>query len=207
MLVFLHLAQAVPRRALLASTYLGFTLLLPTLWRLPDVSMPPPSMRWETLKVRQSLLDTLRELRVSGSPMILWGWEFAYYVHAGMTWGTRTGSSHEILEPFFPDKSIYIADYLASLESGRVPVFLDTATEGAYFYKSRARYGHEQVPEIAEAVRRNYFLCADFRGPRLFLNRELYRGRADIVSGCALRDVLVQRPDSADRPRHQLAVR
>jgi hypothetical protein len=207
MLIFLRLAQALPRPALLASAYLVFTLLLPTIGRLPDFSKPPTAMRWETLKVRQSLLDMLSELRVAGSPMILWGWELSYYVLAGTTWGTRTGSSHEILEPFFPDKSIFIADYLASLESGRAPIFLDTAAEGAYFYKSRARYGHEQVPEIAEAVRRNYFLCADFRGPRLFLNREHYRGRAEIESRCALRDVLVQRRGSRDRARPQLAVR
>jgi hypothetical protein len=191
MLVFLHLVRAVPRPALLASIYLGLTLLLPILLRAPNLAMPPTSMRFETLKVRQSVLDTLGELGVRGSPMILWGWEFAYYVHAGMTWGTRTGSSHEILEPFFPDKSIFISDYVGSLESGRAPVFLDTATEGAYFYKSRARYGHEQVPEVAEAVRRNYFLCADLGGRRLFLHRERYGDQADVRSSCALRDVLV----------------
>jgi hypothetical protein len=131
--------------------------------------------------------------------MILWGWEFSYYVHAGMTWGTRTGSSHEILEPFFPDKSVFLADYVASLESGRAPVFLDTASEGAYFYKSRARYGHEQVPEVVEAVRRSYFLCLDTGGPRLFLHRERYGNRPEIARWCALRDVLVQR--GKDRPR------
>ena len=42
--------------------------------------------------------------------MIQWGWAYAYYVHTGMTWGTRTGGSHEILEPFFPDKTIFVAD-------------------------------------------------------------------------------------------------
>jgi hypothetical protein len=149
----------------------------------------------------------LRELGVRGSPMILWGWEFGYYVQAGTTWGTRTGSSHEILEPFFPDKSIFLADYVASLESGRAPAFLDTATEGASFYDSRARYGHERVPEVAEAVQRHYFLCADFRGPRLFLRRERYAGRKDVQSSCARRSLLGQRPAPVARPPGPFLVR
>jgi hypothetical protein len=117
--------------------------------------------------------------------MIQWGWAYVYYVYTGMTWGTRTGGSHEILEPFFPDKSIFIADYVEGLESGRAPVFLDTATEGARAYPDRARYGHERVPEIADAVRRNYFLCAEFPGARLYLHRERSKRVAAILDWCA----------------------
>ncbi len=63
------------------------------------------------------------------------------------------------------------------------------------------------MPEVLEAVRRNYFLCADFSGPRLFLHRERYRDRSDIQSKCALRDVLVQREGLVDPPRDRFAVR
>ena len=116
--------------------------------------------------------------------MIQWGWVYAYYVHTGTSWGTRTGGSHEILEPFFRDKQIYVADFVASLESGRAPVFLDTATEGAPIYAIRALYGHEQVPEVADAVRRNYFLCAEFQGARLFLSRKRYQPDPKIQAWC-----------------------
>jgi hypothetical protein len=117
--------------------------------------------------------------------MILWGWVYGYFVSTGTTWGTRTGGSHEILEPFFPNKSIFIADYVENLDSGRAPVFLDTATEGAPTYAVRACYGHETVPEIAAAVRRNYFPCAEFPGARLYLNRERYKADPGIRSWCA----------------------
>ena len=74
---------------------------------------------------------------------------------------------------------------MASLESGRSPVFLDTATEGAPSYGTRELYGHEQVPEVADAVGRSYFPCAEFAGARLYLHRERYQARAKIQAWCA----------------------
>jgi hypothetical protein len=162
--------------------YLVLAVLAPALQQLQDAPLP---VRYRPFAVRSKSIDALRELKKAGSPMIMWGWVYAYYVSTGMTWGTQTGGSHEILEPFFPDKSIYIADYVASLESGRAPVFIDTATEGSPVYAIRAQYGHEQFPEIAEAVRRNYFRCAEFPGARLYLNRDRYQARAEIRKWCA----------------------
>jgi len=181
MLIFCRLAKAAARPALVLLAYLGLTVLLPTIACLRDVPLP---VRFPPTVVRASSVDALRELRASGSPMIQWGWVYAYYVRTGMTWGTRTGGSHEILEPFFSDKTIFVADYVESLESGRAPVFLDTATEGAPAYPNRALYGHERVPEIAHAVRRNYFPCAEFRGARLYLHRR-FEARAELQSWCA----------------------
>jgi hypothetical protein len=169
------------RPTLVMLVFLGVTVP-PTMGHVQDI---PGSMRFETVPVRARLVDALRVLGVSGSPMIQWGWEYAYYINTGMSWGTRTGGSHEILEPFFPDKAIFVADYLESLESGRAPVFLDTATEGATYYKDSALYGYEQVPEVAEAVRRDYFPCAQFQGASLYLHRKRYEGRAEIQAWCA----------------------
>ncbi len=182
MLVFCRLTQAAARPALVRAAYLGLTLLLPVMGYLRDIPLP---VRLQLTAVRATSVDALRELQIAGSPMIHWGWAYMYYVHTGMTWGTRTGGSHEILEPFFPDKEIFVADYVESLESGRAPVFLDTATEGAPVYAIRAIYGHERVPEIADAVRRNYFPCAEFQGARLYLHRKRYEGRPKIQAWCA----------------------
>jgi hypothetical protein len=183
MLIFCRWAEAARRPALAFATYLVPTALLPMVVYFHDLALP---LRFPPQEVRARSMDALRSLHVSGSPMIQWGWVYAYYVLTGTSWGTRTGGSHEILEPFFPNKSIFIADFVASLESGRAPVFLDTATEGAPSYAKRALFGHETVPEIAEAVRRNYFPCAEFQGARLFLLREHYRDRADILPWCAM---------------------
>jgi hypothetical protein len=179
MLVFCRLAQAMPRPAFLG--YLGLAVLTPAILYLRD---PPLPIRFPPTELRAKSIDGVDRLNVSGSPMILWGWVYEYYLGMGTTWGTRTGGSHEILEPFFPNKSIFIADYVASLESGRAPVFLDTATEGSSIYGIRSCYGHETVPEIAAAVRRHYFECAEFRGARLFLSRERYEASAEIRSWC-----------------------
>jgi len=182
MLIFCRLAKAAPRPALVLLAYLGLTVLLPSISYLRDAPVP---VRFRPAAVRARSLDALRELHVSGSPLIQWGWVYVYYVHTGMTWGTRTGGNHEILEPFFPDKTIFVADFVESLESGRAPVFLDTATEGAPMYANRALYGHERVPEIAGAVRRNYFRCAEFPGARLYLHRTRYQARAEMRAWCA----------------------
>jgi hypothetical protein len=129
-------------------------------------------------------VEALRKLDLAGSPMIQWGWLYKYYVIAGTTWGTRTGGSGEILEPFFSHRSLFIAAYVEGLESGRAPIFLDTATDGSGVYGNRALYGHEQVPEVAEAVRRNYFLCAELSGSRLYLHRDRYPMQEEIRALC-----------------------
>jgi len=182
MLIFCRLAQAAPWPSLVVSAYLGLTVLVPTIAYLRE---PPLPVRYRPTVVRARSVDSLRALDLAGSPMIQWGWVYVYYVYTGMTWGSRTGGSHEILEPFFPDRSIFISDYVESLESGRAPVFLDTATEGSPSYADYALYGHERVPEIADAVRRNYFPCAEFSGARLYLQRKKYAARAEIRSWCA----------------------
>jgi hypothetical protein len=163
--------------------YLGLTGLIPTIAYLEDAPLP---VRYPPMEVRARSIDALRALHVAGSPLIQWGWVYAYYVQTGATWGTRTGGSHEILEPFFPNKEIYLSDFVASLESGRAPVFVDTATEGAPSYGIRALYGHERFPEVADSVRRNYFPCAEFQGARIYLNRRRYQDRPDILSWCVL---------------------
>jgi hypothetical protein len=182
MLVFCRWSQVAARAALVGAAYLGLGVAIPTLIFLQDVPLP---VRYPPTELRVRSVDALRELGVSGSPMIQWGWVYAYYVHAGMAWGTRTGGSHEILEPFFPEKAIYIADYVASLESRRAPVFLDTAMEGSPNYPDRKIWGHELFPEVAKAVRRNYFPCAEFEGSRLFLLRHRFAGNPEIGAWCA----------------------
>jgi hypothetical protein len=182
MLIFCHLAKTAGRPGIEQLAYLGLTLLLPAIGYLRDVPLP---MTFKPATLRSASVDALRALELPGSPMIQWGWVYPYYIHAGMTWGTRSGGSHEILEPFFSNKSLFVADYVESVESGRAPVFLDTATVGSTAYAIRALHGHEQVPEVAEAVRRNYFLCAELPGARLYLQRRRYEARAEIRAWCA----------------------
>jgi hypothetical protein len=181
MLVFCRWAESASRPWRALAIYALLAVVLPTIMYLGDKPLP---VRFPPQETRHKAVDALRWLHVEGSPMIQWGWVYAYYVHTGTSWGTRTGGSHEILEPFFRDKQLYIADFIASLDSGRAPVFLDTATEGAPIYAIRAQYGHEQVPEVAEAVRRNYFLCAEFQGARLFLQRKRYEPDPKIQAWC-----------------------
>jgi hypothetical protein len=182
MLIFCRLVQAAARPALVRAAYLGVAVAIPILIYLQDDPLP---VRYPPSELRVRSIDALRELRLSGSPMIQWGWVYAYYVQTGMSWGTRTGGSHEILEPFFRKKQIYISDYVESLESGRAPVFLDTATEGSSQYADRQHWGHEQFPEVAKAVQRNYFPCAEFEGARLFLLRTRYQGNQEVEAWCA----------------------
>jgi hypothetical protein len=181
MLIFCRLTKAAARPARVCVAYLGLTVLLPTMAYLRDAPLP---VRFRPSVARGQSFAALRALQASGSPMIQWGWAYAYYVQTGMTWGSRTGGSHEILEPFFPDKAIFVADYVESLESGRAPVFLETTMEGAGMYANHALYGHEQVPEIADAVRRNYFPCAGIPGARLYLHRKWYGNRPNIQAWC-----------------------
>jgi hypothetical protein len=180
-LLFWHLMKASSRQALVVSVYTGLMLLAPGVLYLRDDPIP---LRYQPTRVYGRSTDALRKLHAAGSPMIQWGWVYGYYVNVGLTWGTRTGGSHEILEPFFPNKSIYIDDYVESLESGRAPIFVDTATEGSTAYAERARYGHEQFPEVAKAVERHYFPCTEFQGARLFLHRKTYAATPGIEAWC-----------------------
>jgi hypothetical protein len=181
MLVFCHLAQAMRQPVFAMAAYLGLAVLPPAILYFQDDPIP---VRFPPMESRSALIDAMLMLNAAGSPMIQWGWAYGCFVSTGTTWGTRTGGSHEILEPFFPNKSIFIADYVENLDSGRAPVFLDTATEGSLFYPRRAKFGHETVSEIGAAVRRNYFLCAELPGSRLYLNRERYQADAEVRAWC-----------------------
>ncbi len=181
MLVFCRAVQAATQPALVVSAYLGLALLVPALVGLRAPPLP------ERIEIRARFLrdPAVHKVAPPGSPMILWGWEYVYYVDSGMTWGTRTGGSHEILEPFFHDKELFVRDFVQSLESGRAPLFLDTATVGSLAYGNRSFFGHETHPEIASAVRANYFLCGEFLGARLYLDRKRYQGQTDIETWCS----------------------
>jgi hypothetical protein len=181
-LIFCRLCQAVARPILVWVPYLGLAVAVPALISLQDVPLP---VRFPPTEFRARSLEALRELQIAGRPMIQWGWAYVYYIHSGTSWGNRSGGSNEILERFFQNKQLYIADYVESIESGRAPVFLDTAMEASMVYADREQWGHEQVPEVGEAVRRNYFACAEFPGARLFLLRTRYEGRKEIEDLCA----------------------
>jgi hypothetical protein len=182
MLVYCRSTQAVSRPSLVSAAYLGLGVALPAMILLQDEPLP---VRFPPTELHARAADAIRDLRISGAPMIQWGWGYVYYVDTGMSWGTRTGGSHEIVEPFFPRKAIYLEDYVASLDSGRAPVFLDTAMEKSAHYANRELFGHEQFPEVAKAVRRNYFPCAEFPAARLFLLRRRYESDPDIQAWCA----------------------
>jgi hypothetical protein len=182
MLLFCRAVTVAPRAGIVVSGYLGLALLLPT---LACVRRAPLPVRIRPVNLRARVDAAVREVAPPGSRMILWGWDYFHYVYTGMTWGTRTGGSHEILEPFFRDKNVFVQDYVESLESGRAPVFLDTATQGSYHYDDPARYGHATRPEIARAVRDSYFLCARFRGASIYLQRRTYAGRPEIRAWCS----------------------
>jgi len=182
MLVFCRAVQAATRPALVVWAYLGLALLLPA---QVGLRAPPLPLRIRPALVRALKVPGMHRVAPPWSPMILWGWQYVYYVNSGMTWGTRTGGSHEILEPFFRDKELFVRDFVQSLESGRAPVFLDTATEGSLAYGTRGIFGHANHPEIARAVRANYFLCGEFQGARLYLNRKRFEGQADIQTWCS----------------------
>jgi hypothetical protein len=57
--------------------------------------------------------------------------------------------------------------------------------EKSAHYANRELFGHEQFPEVAKAVRRNYFPCAEFPAARLFLLRRRYESDPDIQAWCA----------------------
>jgi hypothetical protein len=182
MLAFCRAVQAATRPARVVWAYLGLALLLPAQAALRATPLPE---RIRPALVRVLKIPGMHKVTTPGSPMIQWGWQYVYYVYSGMIWGTRTGGSHEILEPFFHDKQLFVRDFVQSLESGRAPIFLDTATEGALSYGNRRFYGHENHLEIARAVAANYFLCGEFQGARLYLNRKAFEGQADIQTWCS----------------------
>jgi len=185
---FCHMARRSRYPWMVVGLYLAITLCIPAaryyLGGAPLVTLVPrTSIETDPTLDAPASYALIRRLTPPGSPIILWGWDYHYYVYSGMIWGTRTGGSHEIIEPFFGDRRLFIDSYVASLASDRAPVFLDTATEGARSYSKRAVYGHEAYPEVASVVRQHYLLCREFTGARIFVNRrydETHPGLRDL---------------------------
>ena len=94
MLAFLWVTSGTARPALALSGYLVLGLLLPGIVYLRGNSLILMTQQFQPLTDAHPI-DVLRSLHVAGSPMIQWGWLYEYYVDTVMTWGTRTGGSHE----------------------------------------------------------------------------------------------------------------
>jgi len=174
--VFCHMARKTRYPWMVVGLYLAITLCIPAaryyLKGVPLVTIVPrTSVETDPTLDAPASYAFIRRLTPPGSPIILWGWDYHYYVYSGMNWGTRTGGSHEIIESFFGDRRLFVDSYVASLTSDRAPVFLDTAIYGARFYDNHVIYGHEAYPEVAAVVRQHYILCREFPGARIFLNR------------------------------------
>src|SRR5215813_3084629 len=187
--VFCHLVRKSRYPWIVAGLYLVITLCIPaaryyvkgaTLVKL----VPRTSVETDPKLDAPASYALVRRLAPPGSPIILWGRDYHYYVYSGMIWGTRTGGSHEIIEPFFGDRKLFVDGYVASLRSDRAPVFLDTGTEGAWSYGKRAVYAHEAYPEVASIVRQHYLLCREFPGARIFVNRRHHDANPGIRDLC-----------------------
>src|SRR5215472_12872984 len=168
--------------------YLAITLCIPARTSLRGITVvklvPPTSLETDPTLDAPASYALIRRLIPPGSPIILWGWDYHYYVYSGMIWGTQTGGNHEIVEPFFGDPRLFIDSYVASLTSDRAPVFLDTSTEGARYYARRAAYGHEAYPKVAAVVRQHYLLCAEVPNARIFVNLRYYEANPRLGALC-----------------------
>jgi len=187
--VFCHLVRKSRYPWMVIGLYLAITLCFPAaryyLKGAPLITLVPrTSVETDPTLDAPASYALIRRLTPPGSPIILWGWDYHYYVYSGMIWGTRTGGSHEIIEPFFGDRRLFIDSYVASLASDRAPVFLDTAAYGARFYDNHVIYGHEAYPEVAAVVRQHYLLCREFPGARIFVNRHYYEANPGIRDSC-----------------------
>src|SRR5262245_11552439 len=186
---FCHMASRSRYPWMVVGLYLAITLCVPGaryyLEGAPLVKLVPrTSVETDPRLAPPASYALIRRLTPPGSPIILWGWDYHYYVYSGMIWGTRTGGSHEIIEPFFGDRKLFVDSYVASLRSDRAPVFLDTGTEGAWSYGKRAVYAHEAYPEVASIVRQHYLLCREFPGARIFVNRRHHDANPGIRDLC-----------------------
>src|SRR5215813_9202657 len=176
---FCHMARRSRNPWVVFSLYLAITLCIPAArYYLEGARLiklvPRTSVETDPRLDAPASYVLIRRLTPPGSPIILWGWDYHYYVYSGMIWGTQTGGSNEIIETYLGDRRLFIDSYVASLTSDRAPVFLDTATEGARYYRKRAVYGYEAYPEVAPIVRQHYLLCREFPGARIFVNRRYY---------------------------------
>src|SRR5499433_577441 len=186
---FCHMARRSRYPWMVVGLYLAITLCIPAaryyFEGAPLVTLVPrTSVETDPRLDAPASYALIRRLTLPGSPIILWGWDYHYYVYSGMIWGTRTGGSGEIIEPFFGDRRLFIDSCVASLASDRAPVFLDTATEGARFYDNHVFYGHEAYPEVAAVVRQHYLFCREFPGARIFVNRHYYQANPGIRDSC-----------------------
>ncbi|WP_415908512.1 hypothetical protein [Oleiharenicola sp. Vm1] len=113
----------------------------------------------------------LRSLRRPGDTLAIWGWSARTYIEAGMPqatrdthtfWATGERTSED------PHRRVYLADFLAH----RPPFFVDATGEGAFFYDRRDRFGHEDFPELAAAVRRDYSPLIDLGYARVYIRND-----------------------------------
>jgi hypothetical protein len=100
--------------------------------------------------------------------LTVWGYNPVYHTKTGLIQGTRLATS----SVFFNENAlqeIFLRTFMYDLEKNQPSVFVDAVADGQFVMMTdRSKHGHEQIPEVADFVSKNYALFAEVDGVRVF---------------------------------------
>ncbi len=121
---------------------------------------------------RSSTAAVLHDLAGPADTLGIWGWAGYLYVESGLPQATRDGNTLWSIVPN-AQQDYHRAAYLADLKKNAPAVFVDAVGQGAFTFEYRAVQAHENFPELADYLRKNYTLVIDLLDARIYARHGL----------------------------------
>lgn len=103
-----------------------------------------------------------------GDRLIVWGWDFSYYIDTQLPQGAHLNHFPYIIKPHKYQKQ-EIDRFLESLRSKRVRFLVDAVPSSIVWYRNKSELRLENYPEVSKIVRDNYDLIFEDQKIKLYL--------------------------------------
>jgi hypothetical protein len=112
----------------------------------------------------------VRHFAEPGEKLVVWGWMDRFYLLTGMRPGTLHCNS--LLEILGPHQDYFLSLYLRQFDQARAPVFIDAVGPNSFIFTDKARYGHENFPELRRRIAADYEQVGELSGVRVYVRKE-----------------------------------
>ncbi|MFZ5494231.1 MAG: hypothetical protein ACOZE5_02700 [Verrucomicrobiota bacterium] len=121
--------------------------------------------------IPQTLIEAVQRHVAPGELFAIWGWQPALQVFSQTVSSTRDIVTFWQIAPS-AWRDYYRASYLRDITARPPVVFVDTTGPGDFAFHHAPSYRHENFPELADFIRRNYVLTETVAGCRIYIRRE-----------------------------------
>lgn len=117
--------------------------------------------------------QVIRETKMPGDYLTVWGWRADYHIETQLPMGTRSACP-EFQIRRVPLRDFYRNTALEEFKRTKPAYFIDAVGPLSVNFDDRRLFGHEIFPELTAYLRENYTYAADFGVDRLYVRKDRF---------------------------------